>query len=122
LQKNIDEDDKSIYIKQVTNGYYTSWFKLDGDVFVKQNYAPYGTVANVKTPILTPEVFLENGTSKTNIWSDSNFLNVGSRNTGGYSKVRTSGIVIQQYHSEERVLLSNGEALTLSELRAKMGL
>lgn len=94
---------------------------LPEPLFSKKNYSEYGEVLDSKFPIKTGEVFLENGSSKANIWTDGNELNVGSRNTGGHTIIKTSGYKVQGKGSDD-VLLADGTTISKGILLGREGL
>lgn len=69
----------------------------------------YGEVTKIDKSLVINEIFLDNySNSKTNIWTQNNELNIGSRNTGGYSKIYCQGYK-KIGSSEDHFLLGNGE-------------
>ena len=78
--------------------------------FNKESYFSETVITSNSLPFLTKEIFLENiDNSKNNIWSQKNELNVGSRASSGYAKVKSSGYKVAGIDNIERALLSNGE-------------
>jgi hypothetical protein len=110
IAKNLDEDDSTLYIKQFIEGQAKDWFKLTGNIFKKEENTSYGLVTKSENPMLIKEVFLdkEDG-SKTNLWSQENNLNVGSKNRGGYTRVKASGYELPN-GTNKQILLGNGES------------
>lgn len=58
IAKNIDVDDRKLYVKQITNGSYTGWFELNGNSenisihdYIECNHSHNGSVIFVETPL-----------------------------------------------------------------------
>lgn len=69
----------------------------------------YGEVTKIDKSLVINEIFLDNySNSKTNIWTQNNELNIGSRNNGGYTKINCNGYK-KVDSSEDHFLLGNGE-------------
>lgn len=69
----------------------------------------YGSIVRSETPFFSREFFIENTSGENaNIWSNGNYLNVGSRNVGGYTKVKSAGYMIAGQESSKNLLLSDG--------------
>lgn len=80
----------------------------------------YGAIIKSNYPFLTSEVFLDNiNNSRTNLWTNNNELNVGSRNIGGYSKVRSSGYNIQG-KDNSYIVLAGGESIHRKDLVSRV--
>lgn len=67
----------------------------------------YGVINRSPYGFLSTELFLENGGSKSNIWTHDNELNIGSRNTSGYANIIAAGYKTNG-GSNENVLLDGG--------------
>ena len=87
----------------------------------KVNHSEYGEVLDASRPIKTGEVFLENGNSNANIWADGNELNIGSRNAGGHTTIKTAGYKVQGKGSDD-VLLADGTTISKGMLLGREGL
>ena len=87
----------------------------------KMNHSEYGEVLDTSKPIKTGEVFIENGDSKVNIWADDRELNVGSRNAGGHTTIKTAGYKVQGKGSDD-VLLADGTTISKGMLLGREGL
>lgn len=71
------------------------------------NRSPYGFVAT--------ELFLDNSNgSKSNIWTNNNELNIGSKNTGGYASIIAAGYKIVG-GSNQNVILDGGDKRPLQD-------
>ena len=71
----------------------------------------YGSIVRSETPFFSREFFIENTSGENaNIWSNGNYLNVGSRNVGGYTKVKSAGYMIAGQESAKNILLSDGSS------------
>ena len=71
----------------------------------------YGSIVRSETPFFSREFFIENTSGENaNIWSNGNYLNVGSRNVGGYTKVKSAGYMIAGQESANNILLSDGSS------------
>lgn len=78
------------------------------DTYSEKN-SKYGNIVRSETPFFSREFFIENNLGENaNIWSGGNFLNVGSRNIGGYTKVKSAGYIIAGLESAKNILLSDG--------------
>ena len=78
--------------------------------------SPYGETILSNLPIIIREIFLDNTEgSKTNLWTANNELNVGSRNAGGYSKVRSSGYNING-KDDNYIVLAGGSCVHKKDL------
>nr|DAX18147.1 MAG TPA: tail protein [Caudoviricetes sp.] len=75
----------------------------------------YGEVTKIDKPIVIREVVIDNGTSKNNLWTANNELNVGSRNVGGYAKISCNGYKIQG-KDDNYLLTAGGNSISKSEL------
>ena len=93
---------------------------LPEPLFSKVNHSEYGEVLDASRPIKTGEVFLENGNSNTNIWTEGNELNVGSRNTRGHTTIKTAGYKVQG--KDDDVLLADGTTISKGMLLGREGL
>ena len=83
--------------------------------------SPYGETILSNLPIIIREIFLENTEgSKTNLWTANNELNVGSRNAGGYSKVRSSGYNINE-KDDNYIVLAGGDSIHKNILLGRKG-
>lgn len=100
----------------------TDWTPAPEDLIVektweKQRHSLYGESLVTALPSVQREVIIDNGTSKNNLWTDNNELNVGSRNVGGYAKINCNGYKIQGKDSNY-LLTADGNSVTKSELLA----
>ena len=78
----------------------------------------YGVITKIDKPLVTNEIFLDNNSnSKSNIWTDDNELNVGSRNRGGYTFIKCEGYKVRGKDSNH-LLTADGNSITKSELLA----
>lgn len=78
----------------------------------------YGVITKIDKPLVTNEIFLDNNSnSKSNIWTDDNELNVGSRNRGGYTFIKCEGYKVRDKDSNH-LLTADGNSITKSELLA----
>lgn len=83
--------------------------------------SPYGETILSNLPIIIREIFLDNTEgSKTNLWTANNELNVGSRNAGGYSKVRSSGYNING-KDDNYIVLAGGDSIHKNILLGRKG-
>lgn len=101
-----------------------NWDDIEGKpdpLLSKVNHSEYGEVLDASRPIKTGEVFLENGNSNANIWADGNELNIGSRNAGGHTIVKTAGYKVQGKGSDD-VLLADGTTISKGMLLGREGL
>ena len=81
---------------------------ISRDTYSEKN-SKYGSIVRSETPFFSREFFIENTSGENaNIWSGGNFLNVGSRNVGGYTKVKSAGYMIAGQESAKNILLSDG--------------
>lgn len=93
--------------------------ELEEKNFVEKQHSLYGRVLESREvlPIVIRELYLEGNNTKTNVWSNNNELNVGSRSYGGYARVRALG-----YNAEGKddnyVLTAGGGTVLKSELEA----
>lgn len=120
IAKNIDEDDKRLYIKQVIGGIYKEWFVLQENTWEKQQHSLYGESLVTTLPSVQREVVIDNGTSRNNLWTDGNELMVGSRNVGGYAKINCNGYKIQG-KDDNFVLTAGGNSIHKNILLGKKG-
>lgn len=100
------------------------WDDIEGKpdpLLSKVNHSEYGEVLDASRPIKTGEVFLENGNSNANIWADGNELNIGSRNAGGHTTIKTAGYKVQGKGSDD-VLLADGTTISKGMLLGRDGL
>lgn len=80
----------------------------------------YGAVTKIDKPIVINEIFLDNySNSKTNIWTQNNELNVGSRNAGGYSKIYCQGYKVHG-SDDNHLLLGSGSTIHRKNLVSKV--
>lgn len=83
--------------------------------------SPYGETILSNLPIIIREIFLDNTEgSNTNLWTANNELNVGSRNIGGYSKVRSSGYNING-KDNNYIVLAGGNSIHKNLLLGRKG-
>lgn len=100
------------------------WDDIEGKPYPllsKMNHSEYGEVLDTSRPIKTGEVFIENGDSKVNIWADDRELNVGSRNAGGHTTIKTAGYKVQGKGNDD-VLLADGTTISKGMLLGREGL
>lgn len=101
-----------------------NWGDIEGKptpLFNKIRNSIYGEILDASSPIKTGELFLENGESKANIWPQGEELHVGSRNTGGYTIIKTSGYKVQG-KSIDDVLLADGSTISKGMLLGREGI
>lgn len=80
----------------------------------------YGEVTKIDKSLVINEIFLDNySNSKTNIWTDNNELNVGSRNVGGYSKIYCQGYKIHS-KDDNYILTAGGNSIHRKNLVSKI--
>ena len=80
----------------------------------------YGEVTKIDKSLVVNEVFLDNySNSKTNIWTDNNELNIGSRNAGGYSKIYCQGYKVNG-SDDNHLLLAGGGTIHRKNLVSKV--
>ena len=83
--------------------------------------SPYGETILSNLPIIIREIFLDNTEgSNTNLWTANNELNVGSRNIGGYSKVRSSGYNMNG-KDNNYIVLAGGNSIHKNLLLGRKG-
>lgn len=76
----------------------------------------YGVVTKIDKPVVINEIFLDNYlNSKTNIWTQNNELNIGSRNAGGYSKIYCQGYKIHS-KDDNYILTAGGNSIHRKDL------
>lgn len=100
----------------------TDWSPAPEDLIVKkdwekQQHSLYGESLVTLFPSVQREVVIDNGTSRNNMWTDNNELNVGSRNIGGYAKIYCNGYKIHDKDDDD-LLTADGNSITKSELLA----
>lgn len=100
----------------------TDWSPAPEDLIVKkdwekQQHSLYGESLVTMLPSVQREVVIDNGTSRNNMWTDNNELNVGSRNIGGYAKIYCNGYKIHDKDDDD-LLTADGNSITKSELLA----
>ena len=100
----------------------TDWTPAPEDLIAektweKQQHSLYGESLVTTLPSVQREVVIDNGTSRNNLWTDSNELNIGSRNVGGYAKINCNGYKIQG-KDDNYLLTADGNSVTKSELLA----
>ena len=100
----------------------TDWLPAPEDLIVKkdwekQQHSLYGESLVTMLPSVQREVVIDNGTSRNNMWTDNNELNVGSRNIGGYAKIYCNGYKIHDKDDDD-LLTADGNSITKSELLA----
>lgn len=100
----------------------TDWSPAPEDLIVKkdwekQQHSLYGESLVTMLPSVQREVLIDNGTSRNNMWTDNNELNVGSRNIGGYAKIYCNGYKIHDKDDDD-LLTADGNSITKSELLA----
>ena len=100
----------------------TDWSPAPEDLIVKkdwekQQHSLYGESLVTMLPSVQREVVIDNGTSRNNMWTDNNELNVGSRNIGGYAKIYCNGYKILDKDDDD-LLTADGNSITKSELLA----
>lgn len=101
-----------------------NWDDIDGKptpLFNKIRNSIYGEILDASSPIKTGELFLENGESKASIWPQGGELHVGSRNTGGYTIIKTSGYKVQGKGIDD-VLLGDGSTISKGMLLGREGI
>lgn len=100
----------------------TDWSPAPEDLIVKkdwekQQHSLYGESLVTMLTSVQREVVIDNGTSRNNMWTDNNELNVGSRNIGGYAKIYCNGYKIHDKDDDD-LLTADGNSITKSELLA----
>ena len=80
----------------------------------------YGVVTKIDKPVVINEIFLDNySNSKTNIWTQNNELNIGSRNAGSYSKIYCQGYKVNG-SDDNHLLLAGGGTIHRKNLVSKV--
>lgn len=102
----------------------TDWTPAPEDLIVektweKQQHSLYGESLVTTLPSVQREVVIDSGTSKNNLWTANNELNVGSRNVGGYAKINCNGYKIQG-KTDADVVLAGGGTLTTQQLLGRV--
>ena len=100
----------------------TDWSPAPEDLIVKkdwekQQHSLYGESLVTMLASVQREVVIDIGTSRNNMWTDNNELNVGSRNIGGYAKIYCNGYKIHDKDDDD-LLTADGNSITKSELLA----
>nr|DAJ47130.1 MAG TPA: hypothetical protein [Caudoviricetes sp.] len=98
----------------------TDWTPAPEDLVVektweKQQHSLYGESLVTNLTSVQREVVIDNGTSRNNLWTANNELNIGSRNVGGYAKINCNGYKIQG-KDDNFVLTAGGNSISKSEL------
>ena len=102
----------------------TDWSPAPEDLpeklWTKQQHSLYGEINSSDEAIVTKEIFLDSTNSKTNLWTSNSELNVGSRNSGGYSRINCKGYKI---HGKDNnyILLAGGDSIHKDVLLGKKG-
>lgn len=102
----------------------TDWTPAPEDLIVektweKQQHSLYGESLVTTLPSVQREVVVDNGTSKNNLWTANNELNVGSRNVGGYAKINCNGYKVNG-SDDNHLLLAGGGIIHRKDLIGKV--
>lgn len=92
---------------------------LQKDTWEKQQHSLYGESLVTELTSVQREVALDSGTSKNNLWTDNNELNVGSRNSGGYAKINCNGYKVNG-SDDNHLLLAGGGTIHRKDLIGKV--